>query len=330
MYVGLDVSKSEIVCVGKDMEGNILYEDRFGVSHDEMNRMIDAVGYDSVFAVEASTKGVFVYDYLHSRNVQIKVANPNRMRLIAESGKKTDREDASTIADYLRANILPLCYMPSQDERKVRDMVRHRKNMVNIRTNIKNKMRAILSREGIDLPYTDILGVDSLSKMQNLEIQNEVQKEALDRLTHVAGVINSEIEAYDSRINEKFRTSKEAKLLETIPGVGRYSAVHIMSAIGDVKRFPSDEELASYAGLTPKIFQSGETRIDKGIRHGDKLLNWILIQDAHAAVMQKGKLRKYYLKHKRKKGSQKAIVAVARKMVEIMYCMLTRGETYRE
>ncbi len=330
MYVGSDVSKSEIVCVGKDMQGNVLYEDRFGVSHDEMDRMIESVGYDSVFTVEASTKGVFVYDYLHSKDIHIKVANPSRMRLIAESGKKTDREDASIIADYLRTNMLPLCHMPNEDERKIRDMIRHRKNMVNIRTNIKNKMRAILSREGVELPYTDILGVESLSKIQDVEIKNDVQKEALDRLSRVAGVINSEIEDYDIKIAEKFGASKEAQLLETIPGVGKYSAVHIMSAIGDIKRFPSDEELASYAGLTPKIFQSGETRVDKGIRHGDKLLNWILIQDAHAAVMRKGKLRKYYLKQKRKKGSQKAIVAVARKMVEIMYCMLTRGETYRE
>lgn len=330
MYVGLDVSKSEIVCVGKDMDGTILYEDRFGVSPDELNRMVDDIGRDSVFAVEASTKGVFVYDYLHSKNIQIKVANPTKMRLIAESGKKTDREDASIIADYLRTNMLPLCYMPGKEEREVRDMVRHRKNLVSTRTMIKNKMRAILAREGIDLEYTDILGKKALLELQGMSMENRIQKEALDGLTRIASVLSDEIDDYDKKIDERFASSPGAQLLATIPGVGRYSAVHIMSAIGDVKRFPSDEELASYAGLTPKIFQSGDTRIDKGIRHGDKLLNWVLVQDANVAVKKKGKLRKYYLKQKRKKGHQKAIIAVARKMVEIMYCMLTRGETYRE
>lgn len=105
-----------------------------------------------------------------------------------------------------------------------------------------------------------------------------------------------------------------------------------MSAIDDIKRFPSDQELASYAGLTPRIYQSGDRRIDKGLKHGDKLFNWILIQVTHAAVRtkKKTKLKTYYLKKLRKKGKQKAVVATARKMVEIMYCMLTRGETYRE
>jgi len=329
MYVGLDVSKNEIVCVGKDMDGNILYEDKFGVSQDELNRMVGSIGSDSTFAVEASTKGIFVYDCLHSMNINIKVANPIKMRLIAESGKKTDREDASIIADYLRTNMLPLCYMPNKEDREIRDMVRHRKNMVNTRTVIKNKMRAILAREGIDLPYSDILGNKSLSELQNIEIGN-VQKDALNKLGRVAEVLNDEIDDYDKKISERFEDSKEAQLLVTVPGIGKYSAVHIMSAIGDIHRFPSDEELASYAGLTPKVFQSGSTRIDKGIRHGDKLLNWVLIQDAHAAVMRKGKLRKYYLKQKRKKGHQKAIVSTARKMVEIIYCMLTRGEVYKE
>ena len=134
-----------------------MYEDRFGVSVGELNRMVDAVGSRSIFAVEASTKGIFVYDHLHSMNIDIKVANPNKMRLIAESEKKTDREDASIIADYLRMNMLPLCFMPEKEGREIRDMVRHRKNLVNTRTMIKNKIRAILAREGIDLHYSDIM-----------------------------------------------------------------------------------------------------------------------------------------------------------------------------
>lgn len=330
MYVGLDVSKDEIVCVGKDMEGNILYEDRFDVTHDELDRMVNTIGSDSIYAVEASTKGVFVYDYLHSKNIDIKVANPNKMRLIAQSEKKTDKEDAKIIADYLRTKMLPICYMPNKEEREARDLVRHRKNIVNTRTAMKNKIRAILSREGIELPYSDILGVEALDDLKKISIDNKVQENALRRLVNIAGILDKEIGEYDSDIYKKFKLSKEAQLLETIPGIGKYSAVHIMSAIGEINRFPSDEELASYAGLTPKIFQSGNTLIHKGLRHGDRLLNWILIQDANAAVKRRGKLRKYYLKQKKRKGHNKAIISVARKMVEIMYVMLTRGETYRE
>ena len=109
-----------------------------------------------------------------------------------------------------------------------------------------------------------------------------------------------------------------------------YSAVHIASAIGDINRFPTDEKLASYAGLVPRIYQSGERRIDRGRKHGDKLLTWILIQDANVAVKVSKRFRKYYLKKRKRSIHQKAIIATARKMVEIIHIMLTRGESYCE
>ncbi len=95
MYVGLDVSKNEIVCVGKDRDGSELYKGTFAVSKDEMDRLVDSVGADSSYTVEASTGGMFVYDYLaESKRVKICLANPGRIKLIAESEKKTDKEDA--------------------------------------------------------------------------------------------------------------------------------------------------------------------------------------------------------------------------------------------
>ena len=148
-----------------------------------------------------------------------------------------------------------------------------------------------------------------------------------NRLLNVAKVLNEEIDDYDKKIYERYERSEDAQLLDTIPGISHYSAVHIMSAIVDIHRFPSDQELASYAGLVPKTFQSREVRRGTHRKHGDKLLTWILVQDARAAVMRPGKLRRYYLRKKRKVGDKKAIIATARKMVEIIYVMLTRGET---
>ena len=119
--------------------------------------------------------------------------------------------------------------------------------------------------------------------------------------------------------------------MDTIPGISHYSAVHIASSIGDISRFPTHNELASYAGLAPIVRQSGDRRRDGGLkRKSDKQLRWILIQDAHSAVRRKGKLRKYYLKKVRRNGEQDAIVAIARKLVKIIHCMLTRGEPYSE
>ena len=331
MYVGLDVSKKNIVCVGQDKEGNIVYEGTFGTTKEGIDGLLNSVGKDSSFAVEASTNGVFVYDCLAANNMTVQMVNPNKLREIAESEKKTDREDAKVIAKHLRMNDLPTCYVPDKRTREVRDIIRQRKCMVEMRTALKNKIRAILAREGIDLPYTDVLGDEALLELDSIGLENKVQQEALHRLVHVAGVLTSEIWDYDQKIEETYEVSKYTKLLDTIPGISHYSAVHIASSIADISRFPTHNELASYAGLAPIVRQSGERRRDGGLkRKSDKQLRWILIQDAHGAVKRKGKLRKYYLKKVRKKGEQDAIVAVARKLVKIIHHMLTKGEPYSE
>lgn len=167
MYVGLDVSKNEIVCVGKDKEGKILYEDKCSTSAEGLDAIIANVGKKSVLAVEPSTKGIFVYDYLASKKMKVLLANAGRIRLIAESEKKTDREDASIIADLLRTKRLPTSHRASKDAEENRDLIRHRRSMVVARTMIKNKMRAILAREGIDIDHADILGNEAISEVEN-------------------------------------------------------------------------------------------------------------------------------------------------------------------
>lgn len=330
MYVGLDISKNEIVSIGMDKEGSLLHKEKYELYTEEIDRLVDTVGKDSVFVLEPSTYGVFVYDYLSSKNVEVIAANPGKIQEIRESDKKTDWEDARILANRLRTNNLPTCYLPDRKTREERDLIRHRKTLVDIRSTIKTKMRAILAREGIRVLYSDITSRKALKELSEIAIYGDVQKDAFNRLVRIAGMFNEEIGGYDEKIQERYELSESAQLLDTIPGISHYSAVHIMSAIVDIRRFPTDQELASYAGLVPKTFQSGDVRRGTHRKHGDKLLTWVLVQDARAAVMKPGKLRKYYLRKKKRMGDKKAIIATARKMVEIIHVMLTRGENYCE
>lgn len=330
MYLGLDVSKANIACIGKDKDGNELYRNKIPTSATGMDCLLEDVGNGNVFTVETSTHGVFVYDYLTSKGMDVKVANPAKIRLIYKSEKKTDWEDAGILADLLRTNMLPLCYFPNKQLREVRDLIRQRRSMVEMQTMVRNKIRSIVAREGITIPYKDVLGKKAVKTLGELEIENCVQKNAIDRLIGIGLMFDDEIQSYDDKIADKYATMEYTKLLDTIPGISTYSAVHIASAIGDIHRFPSDEELASYAGVVPKTRQSGETRIDMGLRHGDRQLKCILVQVANASIKRSSRLRRLYLKMKKKKGHQKAIIAVSRKIVYIIYCMLTRGEPYIE
>jgi transposase len=330
MYVGLDVSKKEIVYIGKDSVGNELYHNCIPTSIEGMNTLISDIGAGNILTVEASTHGIFVYDYLISRGMDVKMANPSKLRLIYDSWKKTDNEDALKLAELLRMNALPVCYVPDKRTRELRDIIRYGRSIVESRTKLKNQIRALVAREGIDVPYKDILGLKAVKMLKKIDLSNEIKGDILNRRIDIALRYKSEINDCDEKISEKFTSMKYADLLDSVPGISTYSAVHIASAIGNIRRFPSDQELASYAGLVPKISQSGERRRDSGLKPGDMQLSTVLIQDANAAIKCSRYFKKYYLKQKKRKGHQKAMVSVARKMVEIIYVMLTRGKSYRE
>lgn len=330
MYVGLDVSKDLTVGVWKDGKGNKVCEKTFFTDERGLSGLVEKLCASDEIAVEASTHGIFVRDFLTRFGLRVELANPLAVKWIYASDKKTDKTDAEKLADLMRLGVLPVCYVPDERTRELRDVIRQRKALVEVNTSLKNKVRAILARQGLRLPFQDVLGVKAVKWLEQAEVKG-VQKKALLKLVALGLRVKEDVEDYDEDINREFECNKQAQLLATHPGIGRYASVHLLSAIGDVKRFPSDEELASYAGVAPRTWQSGNTTRVKGLKQGNELLKWILVQCAHAAIKSRNKYKRFYLKKIRgKKSKQKAIIAVARKMVEVIYCMLTRGEAYRK
>ncbi|HHV78608.1 MAG TPA: IS110 family transposase [Firmicutes bacterium] len=127
------------------------------------------------------------------------------------------------------------------------------------------------------------------------------------------------------------RNMDQVRLLLKVPGLDVISIMTILSEVGDVSRFPSPKKLCSYAGLVPRVHFSGKTRYTGSItRAGRSNLRWIMVQVAHQAVKVPGSLQSFYLRLKAKKGTKVAIVAVARKLLAIIWMLLTRNEEYRE
>jgi len=123
--------------------------------------------------------------------------------------------------------------------------------------------------------------------------------------------------------------NEETMLLTTIPGIGYFSALLIYAEIGDIKRFPNSKKLCSYAGLVPSIRQSGNKVITGKItKEGNKLLRWVLVQCAFVAIRNDERFRNFYERLKQRKGSQKAIVATARKLLTVVYAVLRDRKPY--
>lgn len=329
-FVGLDVHKAFIYAVVLDKEGNQLFERKLKSHPHEIDSLLSTLDpKETTIAIEACSTWQYVYDYLFDSGYHgLVLANPIKVRLIAESKKKTDRYDANTLAELLRVNMLPQSYAAPRDVREQRQITRHRASLVRIRTEIKNKVHAILLRHGIDYEYSDVFGQKGIEYLKSLDLP-ACDRFELDQYIALIETINGQIKDNNELITDYADAHPHARLIMTVPGVDYYSALTICGEIGDVHRFPHVKKLVSFAGLNPSVYQSGSTlRMGHISKQGNRNLRWILVQCANVAIRYDPWMAAYYRKLVQKKHHNVAIVAVARKMLERIYTMMKLSLPY--
>ena len=328
MYVGLDVHKDFCQAAFLDCEGKLVREERFENTVSGLEELAHATRKQEV-VMESSTFSMHVYDAL-SGTCKVKVAHPSRVKAIASARIKTDKIDARILAHLLRADLIPESYVPSKQHRQARLLIRQRASLVEVRTQIKNKIHALLTREGIKIPFKDSFGKKTILFLRSVDI-GEAQRASLDSLLAVMETLDKEVKESNKRVVDCASCNNYAKLLVTHTGVGWLTALAVSSEICDISRFQSHKKLCSYFGLVPSVYQSGSTdRKGHITKQGNTLLRSLLIQCAWSAVKYSPRFRRKYNKLRKKIGNQKAIVAVARTIVVDMYFMLVRNEQYKE
>lgn len=331
-YVGLDIHKQFTYGIIKNEKGNKIKEDKFENSQERFNLFLkDCKPEETKIVMESTGVWEYIYDLLETKNYEIKLANPNKTKAIACAKIKTDSVDAETLCDLLRANLVAESYIPDRETRKIRDVVRQRKSIVKGRTQIKNKIHAILTRYGIKLPFKTLC--DSAVIWMLEEGMNNLPgvKTTLVSYVNLLGHYNEEIKIIDERIIEIAEKSSKANILMTIPGIGTTRSVEILAEIADINRFGSSEKLCSYAGLVPSIRQSGNSlRFGKLIRQASKTLKCALVESSWIIVRtkQENQLQLFYRNLCSRKTKQTAICAVARKLCCIIYAMLKKNQEF--
>lgn len=189
-----------------------------------------------------------------------------------------------------------------------------------MRTQVINKIRSIFHKYCIK--YKGSLyqkaGMEFLNTLELRPVDMSAIKSYLETLK----TLNTQIELVNSQIADK--DNEDVRLLMSIPGIDYYSAVLIHSEIGDISRFSSHNKLASWVGLVPSMHQSGTSfYTGKITKEGSKRLRWILVQCAHASIRANSKINEFYSKISKRRGDNKAVVAVARKLVKIIYAVLS-------
>lgn len=325
MYIGIDVHKDVSNVAVMDDTGQYIEEVR--VDNADLEDVAQRYAGASA-AIEATTNYYHIHDTL-SEHLDVTVAHPGELRLIAESDKKTDSVDARQLARLVRLNAVPESYVPTDEIRECRALVRGRKSLIEDRTKYVNRVKGLLT----DYGFTR--NVKPLSKkgreaLRDLSLPTPADTLVESHLT-IIEELSAEITRLEELIDEYAASLEETQLLMSIPGVAEYSAMTILAEIGEIDRFDTDKALVSYAGLNPSIRESNGSRIEGGVsKKGSKHLRWILVQCAHVAVhtCNDPYLKRFYDRLASRKTSKEAIVATARKMLVSIYHMLDRKEVY--
>jgi transposase len=329
-YTGLDVHKEFIYASTVDEEGNKVSEKKFLNSIHALDYFLEKQEKETSFVLEACGMYEPIYDRLEEQGYGVTLAHPLKTKAIASAKIKTDAIDAETLAQLLRANLIPKSHVPDKTTRELRSLVRRRASLVRQRSHLKHQVHSILLKHGLKAPVTDIFGKRGKDWLTKLALPH-AERFALDSILSIINAFDEQLHLSETTIDAVAGKIKPVKLLTTIPGIGNYSALLAYADIDDIKRFPTAKKLASYAGMVPSTYQSGSTNRNGPItKNGSKLLRWVLNQAAHKAVETDPWLNRFYTHLVRKKGSQKAITAVARKILTYMYIMLTEGIEYDE
>ncbi len=284
---------------------------------------------------EISGMAGYIYDSLIDCVDSITVANPLKMTWIYRTAKKNDRIDARKMAVLLSIGEIPEVHMPSSEVRQWRQMIRHRRNLVNKVTSVKNGIRALLKSRGYSRP---LHGGSLWKKVNRLWVRGLAEGSWLWSV-QLVGLIE-ELEMLEGQVNRATETldgylSKHAGggLLMSIPGVGPRTAEAVLAYTDDVGRFANSKGFCSYFGLTPKLDESGGSRrIGHISKEGPSVVRWVLVESSWKVVRYSPAMKRFYERVLAgQKGRKKiAIVAVARKLLSIMRAMMVTGELYNE
>lgn len=326
-YYGMDIHKKYTFYTEMDERGRILSQGKVANTAEAIAQVLKP---GARVAMEATCNWYHLFDLVEGMAEEVHLAHPLKTRAIAEAKVKTDKVDSTILAHLLRSDLLPCSYVAPRPIREERELFRYRASLVGLQTQVKNKAHAILLKHGYACPYADAFGQRGRRWLKKLEL-GPVYRQALDGYLSVLEALGASIKEAEKEIKARVKASPQALLLTTMPGIGYFSALLLMSEIGDISRFPDDNHLASYAGLVPSVHSSGgKTRYGPITNQGSPWLRWVLVEAAQVAIRCSPRLHSYYQRIAQKKGGKRAIVGLARYMLTILYVMLKHHQPYQE
>jgi transposase len=278
--------------------------------------------------MEACCGWGWLSDLLQDLGLEVKLANPSKVKIIAESNIKTDKVDALVLAQLLRTNFLPEAYLAPKEQREARDLLRYRISLVHLRSGVKHRVHALLTRLGIYHSFSDLFGKRGRRFLSALDL-SLIHRQTLEGYLCLIDTSTNLIKEAEIEIRNVVKESEDGQRLLSVPGIGFILAYLILTEIGDITRFPSARKLSSYAGLVPSVHQSGAQSHHGHLnKKANRYLKWGMVEAAQKAKAIDPFLRRKAERIQRKKGGGVATVAVAHHLLIIVYHLLKEKREY--
>jgi transposase len=330
--VDLGKRKSHIRVIDKDRR--VIEDLKIENDPKAFARVFRKYGKAITVACEASSNAFWVWDTLTPMVKQCLVGHTSKIRWIAEARIKTDKIDAGILAELVRADLFPSISIPPKRVRELRELARGLVRMRRQTTRFRNQVHGVLGRHGVPYQRAETAGKKLGELVGTAGMAAPAQQAAESFLAVEAATLQQE-KALEGALRKELKGEErilgQIRLLESVPGVGFFSAALLILELWDPTRFRDAKHLASYIGFVPGTHQTGETMWHgRMTRTGNKLIRWILVQDAWVAVRTHWYFGKLYERFRKKKGAARAIVPVARALLNTILRVWTQGKTYEE
>lgn len=332
---GLDVALNSSYVYLTDEEGSKLTSGEVATEREALRKRLTPYLRGGLrVAVEAGNQTAWIHELLVEMGAEVIVVNPAKVKLIAESRKKTDKIDARILCELLRLNALPHpVHMPGRDAREVRGLLVARRQMVTARTKLMNTVRGLVRQDGIILASRELQSPVGWDRLLNRAFRSAHLPAVIRSFAESVKALTTSIRELEKELAQREKKDERAARLQTMPGVGRIGSMTLLGAVDQIERFSSARKLVSYSGLAPTVRSSGErTEYGPISREGRSELRGVWVQIAHLVARDKRPeaqpLRRWYLKIAKRRGVKTAMVALARRLLVIAYHMLKKGKDY--
>jgi transposase len=321
VYVGIDVHRKRSQVAVIDQEGKVLVNRNVPNGVEPILGVIGGLPPGTPTAFEAAFGWGWLVQLLEDYGFEPHLVHPLQCKAIASARLKNDKVDAAILAQLLRADLLPEAWIAPADVRQLRALLRHRAQLVRLRTLLRNRIHAVLADHGHGRPEGCWSG-PGRAWLASLELP-AVSRQVIDDALALIDALQQRIDRLDREVHQRARSDPRVKVLTQLPGVGVFTALVLLGEIGDISRFGSARKLASWAGLTPMV-RGSDRMVHHGhiSKQGSVWVRWVLCEAAQTAKRHPD-FAASYQDIAGRRGKKIATTAIARKLLTRAYHLLT-------